>query len=75
MQDVDDKLTGGANAVRRSLSVLRAVGQAGGDITVAELAAQLDLKKPTVHRLVSALVEEEFLQADSSPQRLRLGPV
>jgi DNA-binding IclR family transcriptional regulator/sugar lactone lactonase YvrE len=75
MADEDDKLTGGANAVRRSLSVLRAVGQAGTDITVAELAARLDLKKPTVHRLVSALVEEEFLQADSSPQRLRLGPV
>ncbi len=75
MNDADEKLTGGANAVRRSLAVLRAVGQAGGDVTVAELATQLDLKKPTVHRLVSALIEEEFLQADSSPQRLRLGPV
>ncbi|RYY27153.1 MAG: MarR family transcriptional regulator [Sphingomonadales bacterium] len=73
--DSDEKQTGGANAVRRSLAVLRAVGQAGGDITVADLASRLDLKKPTVHRLVSALVEEEFLQADSAPQRLRLGPV
>lgn len=75
MRETDDKQTGGANAVRRSLAVLRAVAQAGTDITVAELAARLDLKKPTVHRLVSALVEEEFLQADSSPQRLRLGPL
>ncbi|WP_326523058.1 SMP-30/gluconolactonase/LRE family protein [Sphingomonas sp.] len=75
MSDPDEKLTGGANAVRRSLAVLRAVGQAGTDVTVAELAARLDLKKPTVHRLVSALIEEEFLQAESSPQRLRLGPV
>ena len=75
MRDLDEKQTGGANAVRRSLSVLRAVAQAGSDVTVAEIAARLDLKKPTVHRLVSALVEEEFLQADSMPQRLRLGPL
>ena len=75
MHDLDEKQTGGANAVRRSLAVLRAVAEAGSDVTVAELAARLDLKKPTVHRLVSALVEEEFLQADSSPQRLRLGPL
>jgi len=75
MSDPDARHTSGANAVRRSLAVLRAVGKAGGDITVAELAAQLDLKKPTVHRLVSALVEEEFLRADSVPQRLHLGPV
>jgi len=75
MNDLDEKQTGGANAVRRSLAVLRAVAEAGSDITVAELAARLDLKKPTVHRLVAALVEEEFLQADSAPQRLRLGPL
>ena len=73
--EAEGRHTNGANAVRRSLAVLRAVGKAGGDITVAELAAKLDLKKPTVHRLVSALVEEEFLRADSVPQRLHLGPI
>lgn len=75
MHDLDEKQTGGANAVRRSLAVLRAVAEAGTDVTVAELVERLNLKKPTVHRLVAALVEEEFLQADSSPQRLRLGPL
>ncbi|MBN8842277.1 MAG: SMP-30/gluconolactonase/LRE family protein [Sphingomonadales bacterium] len=75
MEESDEKLTGGANAVRRSLAVLRAVAEAGSEVTVAELATRLDLKKPTVHRLVAALVEEEFLQSDSSPQRLRLGPL
>lgn len=75
MHDVDEKQTGGANAVRRSLAVLRAVADAGSDVTVAELVERLNLKKPTVHRLVAALVEEEFLQADSTPQRLRLGPL
>ncbi len=75
MNDPDEKLTGGATAVRRSLAVLSAVGKSGGGITVAELAVRLELKKPTVHRLVSALVEEEFLQTDSAPQRLRLGPI
>ncbi|WP_338425896.1 SMP-30/gluconolactonase/LRE family protein [Sphingopyxis kveilinensis] len=74
-EETDEKLTGGANAVRRSLAVLRAVAEAGSEVTVADLAARLDLKKPTVHRLVAALVEEEFLQSESSPQRLRLGPL
>jgi DNA-binding IclR family transcriptional regulator/sugar lactone lactonase YvrE len=75
MQDRDEKQTGGANAVRRSLAVLRAVAEARTDITVAELVKRVGLTKPTVHRLVSTLVEEEFLQADSAPQRLRLGPL
>lgn len=65
--------TTGANAVRRCLDVLRAVGKSTNSLTVAEIAQSLDLKKPTVHRLVAALVEEEFLAANGSPQKLSLG--
>jgi DNA-binding IclR family transcriptional regulator len=60
--------------VGRVTAVLDAFLEAGGDLGVTELAAQLGLAKSVVHRVVSALADAEYLAHDAATRRYSLGP-
>jgi DNA-binding IclR family transcriptional regulator len=57
--------------VARVMAVFRAVVEAPGDVSVAELTAQLGLPRPTVHRLLDLLAKEDMLEPDSVTRRWR----
>ncbi|NPT46488.1 helix-turn-helix domain-containing protein [Paraburkholderia sp. 1N] len=60
----------GAQAVSRALRVLRAVARTrSAGINLAQLVRDTSLNKPTVHRLVLALIAEGMVEQD--PQSLR----
>lgn len=64
----------GAQSVRRALSLLRLVARrAEGGVKLAMLVRESGLDRGTVYRLLSCLVEEEFLDRDGA-QLYRLGP-
>lgn len=58
----------------RLLLVLEAVAEAGVPVTPTEVNANLDLPKPTIHRLFSTLEEEGFLQRDLDGRTYSPGP-
>jgi DNA-binding IclR family transcriptional regulator len=69
----DDPRPHGVQSIARAAAVLRALERSPEGLGITELAASTELPKSTVHRLVSALVEEELL-ARGADGRVRLGP-
>lgn len=64
----------GAQSLRRALHLLRLVGARHEEgVSVAELAQLAQLERPTVHRLVTCLAQEHFLDRDAQSRRYRLG--
>lgn len=57
----------------RAVGVLNAVAGEGPELGVAELAAQLRLRRSTAHRLVMVLECNNFLQRDAVTGKCRLG--
>lgn len=65
----------GAQLVHRIAAVLRAVSVAGVDgATTSEVAARAGLTRPTAHRLLSSLRQEDYLARDEDSARWLLGP-
>ena len=70
----------GTQAVSRAVSVLKIFESANGGLTAAQIAAQLDLNRSTVHRLLSVLEAEGLVARDYTYQgeprnsAYRLGP-
>jgi DNA-binding IclR family transcriptional regulator len=65
---------GGAQSIRRSIAILRSVSKY--DETGARLhqiAKAMDLPTPTVHRILTVLLEENFLSFDIEGKTYRLG--
>lgn len=60
--------------VGRTASVLRALSQHAGGARTADVARAVDLPRPTVHRLLSALDAEGFVDRDADSGRWFLGP-
>lgn len=58
----------------RSLRLLATVAAAGRALTLAELAEQLGLPKPTVHRLCGQLQDSGFLARDLDERSFVVGP-
>jgi len=58
--------------VRNAARVLRAFGEAGQELGIAELSRRLGIGKSTVHRIVTTLTEERLLER-SAAGRYRLG--
>jgi DNA-binding IclR family transcriptional regulator len=56
----------GIQVLRRAARVLRAVGEEGGGLRLAELAPKVALPKTTLHRIVTALTDERLLRVDPS---------
>lgn len=58
----------------RLLMVLEEVARVGLPVTPTEVNANLDLPKPTIHRLFATLEEEGFLQRDMDGRTYSPGP-
>lgn len=67
-------LTGGAQSLRRALDLLRLIGEhQESGLTLTEILGKADLERSTVHRLLSCLVEERFVDKDKDRKAYRLG--
>lgn len=61
------------SSVRNAVRVLKQFSSSQRDLGVTELAARLELGKSTVHRLLTTLAEERFIEQDHETGRYRLG--
>lgn len=66
--------TGGAQAVRRALAILRilATGQERG-VRLTDIVEQAGLERPTAHRILRTLVEEGAVEQDPESRRYLIG--
>ncbi|MDR6397482.1 IclR family transcriptional regulator [Herbaspirillum seropedicae] len=75
MEEVESEKGGdGVRAVDRALEILQAFGAGDRELTVAELLTRVDLRRPTLYRLLYTLEKGGFLSSNGDPQRFRLGP-
>ncbi len=68
------KRQGGAQSIRRTIDILRSVSkynEAGARLS--KIAKDVDLPTPTVHRILSVLLEEDFLSFDGISKLYHLG--
>lgn len=63
----------GVQALKRALSLLDIVADNGRPLRFSEIAQIAGLSKPTVHRMLGALVEAGLLRVDERDQTYRLG--
>ncbi len=61
-------------SVIRTVEILRAIGNAGEDLTLADLAQRTGLPRSTVHRIVQTLQSVHFVAKGAGVGGLRLGP-
>lgn len=61
-------------SVIRTVDILRAIGNAGEDLTLSDLAKLTSLPRSTVHRIVQTLQSVHFVAKGASAGGLRLGP-
>jgi IclR family acetate operon transcriptional repressor len=64
----------GVRAVTRALDILKAFTPEHNQLSATELLTRLDLSRPTLYRLLYALVENGFLVSMGEPRRFGLGP-
>lgn len=66
---------GGAQSIDRAVTVLLLVGRAGpSGARLVDLVFETQLSKPTVHRMLTALVRTGLLDQDAMTRRYHLGP-
>ncbi|WP_433506581.1 IclR family transcriptional regulator [Pseudonocardia halophobica] len=66
-------MPGAIQSVERAAAILRLLGGAGRPLALAELAAALDLPRPTVHGLVRTLRDEGLVDQDRTTALYRPG--
>lgn len=64
----------GTQALTRGIALLGHVAESREPLRFVDLAAQARLSRPTVHRILAALVEARLLRLDPRDQTYRLGP-
>jgi DNA-binding IclR family transcriptional regulator len=74
-QRIDDAASSGAQAIDRAATLLLLVGRAGpSGARLSDLVEQCNLSKPTVRRMLLALVRAGLLDQDLETRRYYLGP-
>lgn len=68
-----EKAQGGVQSVERVFDLLELITDAGGDVTLSELAVSADLPVPTIHRLLRTLVKPGYIRQLPN-RRYALGP-
>lgn len=64
----------GTQALTRGIALLTHVAESKEPLRFVDLAAHARLSRPTVHRILAALVEARLLRLDPRNQTYRLGP-
>ena len=67
------KQSGGVQSVERVFELLELITDAGGNVTLSELASSTDLPLPTIHRLLRTLVGAGYIRQLPN-RRYALGP-
>src|SRR5262245_23397954 len=67
------KTSGGVQSLDRAFAILETIADAGGVISLSQLAADTGLPLPTIHRLVRTLVDLGYVRQEPSRQ-YSLGP-
>lgn len=57
----------------KTLEVLEVLASAGRDLGITEISRALDMSKSTVHRILTAMVERQYVLKDEVTRRYRLG--
>lgn len=70
----DDKSKGGIQVIARAASVLRALRQSEGGMSLAQIAEAVDLPRSTVQRIVAALQDERMVISALQGSGVRIGP-
>jgi DNA-binding IclR family transcriptional regulator len=68
-----DGARSGTQAVERALAILEGFRDGPAEQGISEIARRADLRVPTAHRIVRALVARQFLEQDERTERYRLG--
>ena len=68
-----EQSSGGVQSVERVFDLLEAMTEAGGSLTLSELAEQSQLPLPTIHRLLRTLVGRGYVRQLAN-RRYALGP-
>jgi IclR family acetate operon transcriptional repressor len=63
------------SATARALAILHAISATDSSVSAVELAPQLGLPKPTVHRLMQVLEYIGYLQREPGSKRFIIGPM
>jgi len=73
-EGLDAGTTGGAQSIRRALKILRvlASGQEHG-VRLTDIVEETGLTRPTVHRILTVLAEEQAVEQDPSTRRYMIG--
>jgi IclR family transcriptional regulator, acetate operon repressor len=72
--DAADGRRSGAQAIERSIAILRCFAGGAGDRGISDIAAQVQLGPSTVHRIVRALCDGGLLVQNPDTERYHLGP-
>lgn len=67
-------MPGAIQSIERAAAVLRLLGAAGRPLGLGEMAAALDLPRPTAHGIVRTLRDVGFVDQDPASGRYVLGP-
>lgn len=73
MSTTNDATTAGSQTLSRGLRALELLADAEGPITIAELAAGLDVHRSNAYRILRTLEQHRFVARDLSG-KIRLGP-
>ncbi|WP_313885432.1 IclR family transcriptional regulator [Desulfallas sp. Bu1-1] len=60
-------------SVERALTILEALGDSGGSMSINEISEQVGLHKSTVHRLLATLGTRGYVQQEPHTMRYKLG--
>lgn len=73
-EGLDAGTTGGAQSIRRALKILRVLagGQEHG-VRLTDIVEETGLTRPTVHRILTVLAEEQAVEQDPSTRRYMIG--
>ncbi|ASW04344.1 MULTISPECIES: IclR family transcriptional regulator [Burkholderiaceae] len=69
----DDERGGGIQVIARASSILNALGETPGGMSLGQIAKAVDLPRSTVQRIVNALAHADLVRADR-PNGVMLGP-
>jgi len=72
--EAPNKTTSGIQVIARAAQILRALEGETDGLSLGDLAGRVGLARSTVQRIVSSLIDEDFLMPASSQARVKIGP-
>ena len=74
MATVETQNNSSIQVISRAASILRALAQSSGGMSLGQIATRVNLPRSTVQRIVAALSAEGYIVSDGGSGGIRLGP-